>query len=128
MVLHAALISASYQIQENLLHKFHRTMFCWQDEWHGMTEDDIRAYEDKLAEEMNLVSCNGALCPGTLREINFSKCNSSYAFQFMSCCCILRRNEKSKRPLLPSDPTITNQINQECLRVSDQRMWELYSE
>jgi|ERR1712010_105595 len=33
--------------------RFHRQVFCWMDEWHGMTIEDIRAYEAKIAEEMN---------------------------------------------------------------------------
>merc|ERR1712232_157983 len=38
--------------QDNIIAKFHRQLFCWIDEWFGMSMDDIRAYEDKLAQEM----------------------------------------------------------------------------
>jgi len=38
--------------QDNIITKFHRQVFCWIDEWLGMSIDDIRAYEDKLAIEM----------------------------------------------------------------------------
>mmetsp|Transcript_127361 Transcript_127361/g.179757 ORF Transcript_127361/g.179757 Transcript_127361/m.179757 type:complete len:255 (+) Transcript_127361:73-837(+) len=40
--------------QTGVLAKFHRKLFCWMDEWHGMSIDDIRAYEDKLAMEMKM--------------------------------------------------------------------------
>merc|ERR1711879_255115 len=39
--------------QDNIFAKFHQQVFCWLDEWYGMSIDDIRAYEVKLAEEMN---------------------------------------------------------------------------
>lgn len=39
-------------IQGGILAKFHRQVVCWMDEWHGMTMDDVRAYENRLAEEM----------------------------------------------------------------------------
>lgn len=29
--------------------KYHRKLFCWIDEWHGLTIDDIRAMEDETA-------------------------------------------------------------------------------
>mmetsp|Transcript_78939 Transcript_78939/g.118647 ORF Transcript_78939/g.118647 Transcript_78939/m.118647 type:complete len:251 (-) Transcript_78939:36-788(-) len=38
--------------QDNLIAKFHQQLFCWIDEWYGMSVEDIRAYEIKLAEEM----------------------------------------------------------------------------
>jgi len=44
--------STILSFQDNLFAKFHRQLFCWLDEWHGMTIDDIRAYEAKIQEEM----------------------------------------------------------------------------
>lgn len=40
--------------QTGVLSKFHRKLFCWIDEWYGMSIDDIRAYEEKLAMEMKM--------------------------------------------------------------------------
>lgn len=42
----------SFQVE--ILARFHRKVFCWIDEWYGMSIDDIRAYEDKLAMEMKM--------------------------------------------------------------------------
>lgn len=38
--------------EHSLLNKFHRKIFCWMDDWFGMTIDDIRALEDKTKEEL----------------------------------------------------------------------------
>ena len=40
------------KFQNNIIAKFHRQLFCWLDEWLGMSIEDIRAYEDRLAKEM----------------------------------------------------------------------------
>eukprot|EP00276_Gloeochaete_wittrockiana_P018106 CAMPEP_0184337952 /NCGR_PEP_ID=MMETSP1089-20130417/6448_1 /TAXON_ID=38269 ORGANISM="Gloeochaete wittrockiana, Strain SAG46.84" /NCGR_SAMPLE_ID=MMETSP1089 /ASSEMBLY_ACC=CAM_ASM_000445 /LENGTH=256 /DNA_ID=CAMNT_0026664121 /DNA_START=67 /DNA_END=837 /DNA_ORIENTATION=- len=39
-------------IQGGILAKFHKQVVCWMDEWHGMSMEDVRAYETRLAEEM----------------------------------------------------------------------------
>jgi type IV secretory pathway VirD2 relaxase len=31
----------------------HRQAFAWIDEWHGMTEEDVREYESKMQAETN---------------------------------------------------------------------------
>lgn len=28
-------------------------LFCWMDQWHGLTMEDIRALEDKTREELD---------------------------------------------------------------------------
>ena len=38
--------------QEDLFRKFHRQIFCWTDDWFGMTLDDIRALEDKTKQDL----------------------------------------------------------------------------
>ncbi|CAD6187757.1 unnamed protein product [Caenorhabditis auriculariae] len=35
-----------------LFSKFHREVFCWIDQWHGLTMTDIRAIEDKAQREL----------------------------------------------------------------------------
>eukprot|EP00923_Selenidium_pygospionis_P018640 GHVN01032577.1.p1 GENE.GHVN01032577.1~~GHVN01032577.1.p1 ORF type:complete len:767 (-),score=42.96 GHVN01032577.1:74-2374(-) len=37
---------------EAMLLKYHRKALCWLDFWHGMTLDDIRAYEDQVAKQL----------------------------------------------------------------------------
>jgi len=32
--------------------KFHRQLFCWLDEWHGMSMEDVREMEDRVAQEL----------------------------------------------------------------------------
>ncbi|VDM29258.1 unnamed protein product [Toxocara canis] len=39
-----------------LFSKFHREVFCWIDNWHGLTMVDIRAIEDKAQKELDEVS------------------------------------------------------------------------
>ncbi|XP_045597817.1 phosphatidylinositol transfer protein alpha isoform isoform X1 [Procambarus clarkii] len=39
--------------ERRLFTNFHRQVFCWMDEWHGMTMDDIRRLEDKTKEELD---------------------------------------------------------------------------
>ena len=36
----------------NLFKMSHRKFFCWIDEWHGLSDDEIREYERRLNEEM----------------------------------------------------------------------------
>ena len=35
---------------------FHRQVFCWMDEWYGLTMDDIRRIEDETKKELDKVS------------------------------------------------------------------------
>ena len=35
---------------------FHRQVFCWMDEWYGLTMDDIRRIEDETKQELDKVS------------------------------------------------------------------------
>jgi len=44
--------------------RFHRQLFCWIDEWHGMTIEDIREFEKKVADEMNAKVANAPTASG----------------------------------------------------------------
>ncbi len=35
---------------------FHRQIFCWIDEWYGMTIEDIRRVEEETAQSINSVT------------------------------------------------------------------------
>ena len=39
-----------------LFRNFHRQVFCWMDEWYGMTMDDIRRIEAETKQELDKVS------------------------------------------------------------------------
>ena len=39
--------------EERLFRNFHRQLFCWTDEWYGLTMQDIRALEAAAVEELN---------------------------------------------------------------------------
>jgi hypothetical protein len=38
--------------ERRLFTKFHRQLFCWIDEWHGLTMTDIRRIEDEVQQEL----------------------------------------------------------------------------
>nr|XP_053645274.1 phosphatidylinositol transfer protein beta isoform-like isoform X1 [Cherax quadricarinatus] len=40
-------------VERRLFTNFHRQVFCWMDEWYGMTMDDIRQLEDATKEELD---------------------------------------------------------------------------
>jgi hypothetical protein len=39
--------------EERLFRNFHRQLFCWTDEWYGLTMQDIRALEAVTVDELN---------------------------------------------------------------------------
>lgn len=39
--------------ERRLFTKFHRQLFCWIDQWHGLTMADIREIEKKVKEELD---------------------------------------------------------------------------
>ncbi|XP_071094072.1 phosphatidylinositol transfer protein alpha isoform-like [Haliotis cracherodii] len=39
--------------EQRLFTNFHREVFCWMDQWYGLTMKDIRAIEDKTKEELD---------------------------------------------------------------------------
>jgi hypothetical protein len=39
--------------EERLFRNFHRQLFCWTDEWYGLTMQDIRKLEASTVEELN---------------------------------------------------------------------------
>lgn len=38
--------------EERLFRNMHRQLFCWMDEWYGMTMENIRELEAKTAKEL----------------------------------------------------------------------------
>ena len=45
------------QVYPRLFRNFHRQVFCWIDDWHGMTMDDIRRIEEDTKADLDKVSC-----------------------------------------------------------------------
>lgn len=41
------------KVYPRLFRNFHRQVFCWMDQWYGMTMDDIRAMEEKTKSELD---------------------------------------------------------------------------
>ena len=46
----------SQQSERRIFTNFHRQVFCWTDEWYGLSMQDIRAIEDRTKEELDKVS------------------------------------------------------------------------
>ena len=44
------------QTERRVFTNFHRQIFCWMDNWYGLTIDDIRAIEAKTKAELDAVS------------------------------------------------------------------------
>ncbi|KAF2076177.1 hypothetical protein CYY_002530 [Polysphondylium violaceum] len=40
------------KIEKDLFTKFHRQVYCWLDDWFGMSMEDVRAYELKVKEDL----------------------------------------------------------------------------
>lgn len=40
-------------METNIFLKFHKQVFCWLDEWHGMSMEAVREYEDELRDQLN---------------------------------------------------------------------------
>lgn len=38
--------------EERLFRTFHRQLFCWMDEWYGLTMQDIRRLEAATADDL----------------------------------------------------------------------------
>jgi len=47
--------SFAHSIERGIFLKFHRQLFCWIDEWFGMSMDEVREWEAKLKEELDQV-------------------------------------------------------------------------
>ncbi|CAF1190645.1 unnamed protein product [Rotaria sordida] len=45
--------------EERLFRNFHRQLFCWTDEWYGLTMHDIRALEATTVDELNKERATG---------------------------------------------------------------------
>ena len=41
------LLCTPLQAERRIFTSFHRQVFCWLDEWYGLTMDDIRRIEDE---------------------------------------------------------------------------------
>ena len=48
--------------QRRLLVNFHRQVFCWTDEWYGMTIEDIRRLEEETKAELEQKRLTGEVC------------------------------------------------------------------
>ena len=46
----------AFQSERRLFTNFHRGMFCWTDQWHGLTMADIRLIEEKTKKELDEAS------------------------------------------------------------------------
>ena len=55
MVWMHAVAMCCWQGERRIFSNFHRQVFCWTDEWHGLTMTDIRALEDKTKIELDEV-------------------------------------------------------------------------
>ncbi|XP_064391749.1 phosphatidylinositol transfer protein alpha isoform-like isoform X2 [Halichondria panicea] len=47
------------KVYPRLFRNFHRQVFCWLDQWHGMTMDDIREYEAQAKAELDRARTEG---------------------------------------------------------------------
>lgn len=45
--------------EERLFRNFHRQLFCWTDQWYGLTMQDIRQLEAKAVEELERERAEG---------------------------------------------------------------------
>ena len=50
------------QTERRVFTNFHRQIFCWMDQWYGLTIEDIRAIEEKTKHELDQVSLCVQLC------------------------------------------------------------------
>jgi len=40
-------------LESGIFLKFHRQVFCWIDEWYGMSMEEVRKYEEELKQQIN---------------------------------------------------------------------------
>ena len=45
-----------FQSERRLFTNFHRGMFCWTDQWYGLTMADIRTLEEKTKKDLDEAS------------------------------------------------------------------------
>ena len=45
--------------EERLFRNMHRQLFCWTDEWYGLTMENIRELEAKTAKELEVERATG---------------------------------------------------------------------
>jgi len=46
--------------ERNLFLKFHRQVYCWLDEWFGLSMEDVRNYENKTKQDLDYALNEGA--------------------------------------------------------------------
>lgn len=73
----------SPQVYPRLFRNFHRQVFCWLDEWYGMTMEDIRRLEAEAKEELDRV------CVGYNLSDQFSSMRLLYTAGFLFKHCPL---------------------------------------
>ena len=49
------LLIPSPQVYPRLFRNFHRQVYCWLDEWYGLTMEDIRQLEEKTKADLDKV-------------------------------------------------------------------------
>lgn len=47
--------------ERRIFTNFHRQVFCWVDRWYGLSMDDIRAMEDRVARELEKARKSGSI-------------------------------------------------------------------
>ena len=82
------------QVYPRLFRNFHRQVFCWLDQWYGMTMEDIRRMEEQTKQELDQVSRRSS--------------------QGMPCCKQLlpSRKDFSTWPLTPPKTTVKTLMGQ----------------
>ncbi len=45
-----------WKTEKRLFTKFHKQLFCWIDDWYGLTMNDIRRIEDETQKELQKVT------------------------------------------------------------------------
>ena len=48
------------KFEKRLFTKFYKQLFCWIDDWYGLTMDDIRRIENEVQKELASVSLQSA--------------------------------------------------------------------
>jgi len=53
--------------ERRIFTNFHRQVFCWTDQWYGMTMADIRNFEEQVKKELDEQRKSGAV-KGTMED------------------------------------------------------------
>lgn len=52
----------SFQVYPRLFRNFHRQVFCWLDQWHHLSMEDIRKLEEETKKALDEVCLEWCLC------------------------------------------------------------------